>query len=763
MILALLACASEWRSLEPYPNPYDGPPQPPREKPLEVLAHGDEAWVALQGSVDRAGEHVVRVDLATGEVLDRVQVGSGPTGLVLHPDGEHLVVFNRFSNFLSLVDLGRAREVERVAVDFYSIEGAFDDQGRLWVTNRWRDAVQVYGPELELLDSVPVGSNPRDLVVTEELVAVAALTGGTVSLVDLETREERHRVDLGAPANGLAVVGDWLVVATLSESSHHTWDIDGTPNVNFQDLQNELAVIDLRTGELSRRYTSDTLCCFDYRDVHPDDLERRGDLLPPEETLSVGGALPEQVAASGSSLWVSYSASNQVQRFGLDERSGELVAGAVWPSAGHAPHGLALTGDRVLVTNRLSETLGVHTYDGALVHEVVVGDLSGGDFPATDAEIGELVNAVTAPLTVDGDQACTHCHREGGNIDKAFSMPLTAYGGQGLRMTMAYRGAADTRPWFFESAMDETNFRPVLNEFARSENFCCSDHTLWPEGAPEDCDEVAYAACEEPNASSIDGFDPTRGREPAAPRPSSHATRDGHVLAAMQELSGRTMSFGDGLTYEDPVTRERRPVELDFEGVTRALGLFLLQEPRLLPNPNDPERASASRGRALFMGTATGCSVCHVEPAMTLTAERNPFELPLRLAPVVSPHRAADGTNLDLLAEGFLDIFPDAEMESCVEVCGEAVCAEDPQACDHLRDVYFGVPSLRGIWDRAPSMLHDGRAQGLREVLCTPGHPALREGEVGYNERDGVPDTHGGTSHLTPAEIEDLIAYLESM
>ncbi len=36
-------------------------------------------------------------------------------------------------------------------------------------------------------------------------------------------------------------------------------------------------------------------------------------------------------------------------------------------------------------------------------------------------------------------------------------------------------------------------------------------------------------------------------------------------------------------------------------------------------------------------------------------------------------------------------------------------------------------------------------------------------GDRWYNERDGVVDSHGGTSHLTPAQIQDLIAFIESL
>ncbi|MCP4807484.1 MAG: hypothetical protein GY913_17870 [Proteobacteria bacterium] len=762
MILLLLACQGEWVTLEPYDNPHEGPEQPHRDKPLEVVVHGERAFVSLQGTVDDPGTHVAVVDLASGELVDRVEVGAGPTGLTLHPDGEHLVVFHRFTNFLSLISLKRLKEVERVEVDFYTVEGAFDDEGRLWTTNRWRDATQVFDTDLQLVGSVPVGSNPRDLVVGSEVAAVAALTGGTVSIVDLDTVEETHRVDLGAPASGLALVEPWLVVATLSASTHHLPEIDGTPNVNFQDLQNELAVIDTRTGEEAWRYTSDSICCFDYRDVDPEDADRQADLLPDESLWIVGGALPEQVTAHDGSVWVTYSASNQVQELRVNPATGALEPITTWDSAGHAPHGVAVTDSRVLVTNRLSESLGIHDHSGELKHEVVVGDVEGGAFPATDAELGELVNFVTAPISIDGDQSCAHCHREGGNIDKAFSMPLTAYGGRGSRMTMAYRGAADTRPWFFESSMDETNFKPVLNEFARIENFCCSDYTLWDEGAPVDCATQSYAECDEPNPSSADGFDPERDRGFEHERPTAYSTRDEHVLAAVESLVGRRESFGDGLYYEDPITREQEPIALDFDGVTRAIGQFLLAEPRLLPNPNPPDRGAVERGEALFESSGTGCAVCHPAPTFAVSLENNPMNLPLRMGPVVSPNRAEDGTNLDLIADGFVEIFPQSEMDTCDEICGE-LCLEDDRVCDDLRDVYLGVPSLRGIWDRAPSMLHDGRAQGLREVICTPGHPALEPGETGFNERDGVPDTHGGASHLTAAEVEDLVAFLESL
>ncbi len=774
-------------ALEPYVNPFtEGQPgwspQPDRLKPQEVLVTGDKVYVSLPGTPDTPGQELAVVDAVSHRLMTRIEVGAGPVGMALHPSGR-LLVFNRYSNFASVIDVVRDEVVQRPPFEFYAVEGAFTPDGeRLVVSNRWKDALLIYavdarsgGLDLGEPRSVEVGSNPRDLAVSEDgkWAAVGALTGMTVSIVDIARAKERSRIAVGGPVNGLAIAGDILIVATTSASTHHRAlegpdtdgdgvPGDGTPNVNFQDLQNEIAVYRLPDGAPLHRYTSDSICCRDYRDVDPGDEARGGDLLPDSETWIVGGALPEQVLVRDDEVWITYSGSNEVQRFTLDDETGALSPGPVWPTQGHNPHGIALAGETLVVTHRLSETLGFYARDGSPVAEVALGD--GPAFPATDAELGELFNFVTAPFTVDGDQTCAHCHREGGNIDKAFSMPLTRYGGVGMRMTMAYRGAADTRPWFFEAAMDESNFKPVMNEFARIENFCCTDYTLFPQGAPSGCSKDPPAACAEPNAGSSDGFDAQRIEGPYThARPHAAATRDLLFREVAEAMTGRTESFGDGLFFEDPISGERQPVPLDFDGMTRALGLFLMTAPRLLPNPNPGDDASARRGRALFESPSTGCSTCHPAPSFALSTDVNPLDAPLRMGPVVTPTRDADGLNLDLFAEGFAATFPKAEMDGCEAVCGAEACAENPNGCDDLREVRFGVPSLRGLWDRAPSLLHDGRAKGLREALCTPGHPALDPGQTGFNERDGLPDTHGGTSHLSREAILDLEHYLRSL
>lgn len=213
------------------------------------------------------------------------------------------------------------------------------------------------------------------------------------------------------------------------------------------------------------------------------------------------------------------------------------------------------------------------------------------------------------------------------------------------------------------------------------------------------------------------------------------------MLAGAKALLGRDTTFGDALTREGAIEGEPRGIPLDFDGVTRALGVFLLQRPRLLPNPHAYYATpAAGRGADLYRSPTVGCNTCHPLPLTTVTEEFNPSAVPLRFAAVITPRQNPSGDNVDRVTPGFVGAFP--------------------QTVQDDTGVRFGVPQLRGIWDRAGRFYHDGRAHSLREALCTPGHPALRPGEQGFNETFGMPDTHGATSTLSPEQIDDLVAFL---
>lgn len=112
--------------------------------------------------------------------------------------------------------------------------------------------------------------------------------------------------------------------------------------------------------------------------------------------------------------------------------------------------------------------------------------------------------------------------------------------------------------------------------------------------------------------------------------------------------------------------------------------------------------AAAQRGKALFFRDAVGCAKCHSGPYYTDSTLKKPFNL----------HDVGTG-------------------------------GDDPS---EKMGPKYDTPTLLGVYRTAP-YLHHGKAKTLRDVLTT------------CNKND----KHGKTSHLTPKEIDDLVAFLKSL
>jgi DNA-binding beta-propeller fold protein YncE len=788
------------RSLKPGPNPFGAEhplwaPQPHRDHPyaLALSVGGKRLYVVLQGVEDEPGHEVVVIDVEREKVVRRIAVGSSPTAIAMHPAGRFAVVTNRYSNFASVIDTHHDVVVSEVPVPFYTIDAAFmPDGSRLYLTNRWKDSVLRWdvavGDDFVVSGTnygkaaadqpmgIAVGENPRDLALSPDgsRLYVSTPTGLTLSIIDTSSDSETQRVWLNTPPGDVVASNSYVFISHTGRGTHHPPDAgydtnrdgepgDGSANVMFQDLQNEIGVLS-PDGDWLHNYTSDTICCSDYRDVDPDDPTRgealpapdtwpstRAAFLPPKETWIVACALPEQMAQTDDSLLVVCSGSNEVQQFSIapdGSLATEQLGGELFET-GMNPHGIVVTpdGKRAFVAERLGEyvtVLDLVSGPGA-ERRILVGDVGGGEYPATDAEIGEAINFVSSLFTIDGDLTCVHCHREGGNLAKAVAMPLQGDTVWGARMQMAYRGAFDTRPWFIESSMAETNFFPVINEFARKENFCCEqlDPLVWGNypSASSCYKQPEQSGCEHVLDCEVNPPPECADRAYGSP----HALRADHFLAAATKLLGRERTFGDAL-YDEWVDANgdlvREGIRLDFSGVTQAIGLFLLQRPRFYPNPNAALRLSAAEhGRDIFESSATGCSSCHPLPLTSVTKDFNPAGVPLLFPALVTPRlNLATGEPADQVNKLFLGTFPDTKQDGL--------------------GLHIGVPQLRGIWDRADAFLHDGRAPSLLEALATPGHDALGPGQTGFNETFGMGDTHGGTSHLSAEQMGDLIAFL---
>jgi YVTN family beta-propeller protein len=116
---------------------------------------------------------------------------------------------------------------------------------------------------------------------------------------------------------------------------------------------------------------------------------------------------------------------------------------------------------------------------------------------------------------------------------------------------------------------------------------------------------------------------------------------------------------------------------------------------------------AARRGEAIFARASVGCAGCHRGPRYTDSAD-GPLHDVGTCNPADLPHHDVEGRR-------------------------RAPCL-------------FDTPSLTGVGATAP-YLHDGSAATLRDVLTTR----------------NANDRHGRTSQLTPAELDDLVAFLESV
>ena len=426
---------------------------------------------------------------------------------------------------------------------------------------------------------------------------------------------------------------------------------------------------------------------------------------------------------------------------------------------GLRPVGVAADARRVVVANQLDETISIFDRTTGARRDVVVGDLQR---PAldTDAEKGELV-AHTSWFASDGDASCLHCHyRDTGDgrgwgaaetIGQDRHGHITPGGTLGIPQM---RNVYAIQPYYFEGTHRLSEGQGAdINEPASAFDF---DRPVWTG-----------------DFTSITSPIPADERRPLhlEMKEAFTTTLPGPELYDLEERRNTFLrrqslrAFGEAHGLKD---------------LYRYVADFLGHQTHLLPNPFDQEHPAVARGRHLFNDARVMCAVCHTPPEFTNKRLELTNNERRALPPLTTITRRDASYSLASVR--------------AVEVANELDDIDlDPDDRGRFEDVEgsFTTMQLRGLFDRPPVFLHHGRARSLREVLCTPDHPALgryrypvRLGpetarpdrrELGLNEttsrqpsgaldpRDQIPDTHGGTSHLTPRQIADLTAFLLSI
>lgn len=633
---------------------------------------------------------------------------------------------------------------------------------------------------------IAVGHQPRDMVISPDGKTLYVANSGSldVSVVDLETGRETRRLFTRSPVNDVVLADGRLVLATLGVGSGHPKardagrestdpahpeaefslvrdpetgkplplekqrplgpfdDTDGTAQEKFRDITNDIVICDPACGDVAAyraeeaftRYTSDTF------EALPGDV--KGDV--PEELLQVAGAFPEQIARRGETLYVTMSGTFEVQEWTVDAAAPparRLVPGRVF-STGLKPSGIAVAGETLVVADHIGESVTFIDVASGGSETLSLGRLEE-PFPATDFERGELF-VQTSVFSVDQDQSCVHCHYRDTNDGKAWSVSqVMGQSRSGEERTGGSRQVPDMRalvhkvPFFVEGTLSMDEPLTMIME----QNPLIDFQGATPVG---DFTGIVAAPDEEAKyAKSADMIVLATGR---------WSSKDVRLadLAKRREVHFARLS------------RKYLGAEYSIRDLQKFVGAYQGEEPRLLANPEDPGDPMVRRGRALFEDPRVGCSQCHPAPAFTdkvhVHNQNRAFPPLVTPAPRDDAHGLVSADRLDAI-NGFVRPW-DPDDRGRVEE----------------NESFFVAPSLRGVWAKPPRMLHHGHALALREIVCTPDHPALRpfpfprreferplSHERGLNALDGVPDTHGVTSHLSVFDIECLLRYLRSI
>ncbi len=661
--------------------------------------------------------------IAEGVPGPGVPVGSRPRDLLLAPDGSHLFVANTGSLDVSVLDLTTLRQERRIAMQSPVNDLAWDRDG---------------GEARLVMATLGIGSGHpavRD-PVREGWVKPAP-----------DTRAPERRWSGPWPTADMSEFRSPDSARVLGASEQDPLGpfdaVDGTVEEGPRDVASDLvvasprvaSVLGYRADEEATRYTSDS------QEALPGDV--KGAILP--GLMKVAGSFPEQITRRGDRVFVTMAATNQVQEWAVRPKAppeGRLEPVGVLPT-GFGPAGVAVAGDWLVVADRLGGTLTLHHLASELTRRVALDpDLP--EYPATDFERGEVV-AETALFALDQDQSCLHCHTRHSSDGKRWSNKATVGSGWrgedrfgGSREIPDLRALVQEKPLELEGVNDpyEMTFQV---------------HAMMP--------LVDFAG--ETPSGDFRGVTATAEERAGFRFGAAHEVKPGEKLRVAPDVDLRDLIARRSRFLAEAGRRWfGKPV--GFEEIVRLLGVWLEGESRLLPNPVDRRDPMVTEGRLVFESPEVGCSSCHPAPAFTergLSPELGPT-----FPPVVSA--APRDRTATLVSARYLDR---------VRYRIPAPAGADPGRIER-REGFYVAPSLRGLWARPPSFLHHGHAVSLREVLCTPRHTALRRfpeerhdiprpgrWEIGQNAIGAIPDTHGGTSHLSTWEIECLLAYLGSI
>ena len=158
---------------------------------------------------NRESDSVSVIDVATRKETRRIAVGTHPFGLTLSPDGTRAYTANVLSDDVSAIDIAAGRETGRVKTGQRPYVIAFAG-GRGFVTDQYSNTVTAFDPAtMQTLGAIDVGDHPEGIAATRDgkTVVVANWGDNSLSLIDPTSLKVVATIETG---DGPRSFGDFL-------------------------------------------------------------------------------------------------------------------------------------------------------------------------------------------------------------------------------------------------------------------------------------------------------------------------------------------------------------------------------------------------------------------------------------------------------------------------------------------------------------------------------------------------------------------------
>jgi DNA-binding beta-propeller fold protein YncE len=748
--------------------------QPFRSQPrsLALTPDGKKLYVTLPGREGYPDWRVAVMATSTRAVIEWIDLrppgqtrGLRPIGLKVAPvnpviyQNPYLVVLNQYGNFASVIDTNSDTVIGEFETGFYAEKLVFNRNGtRLYITDRFKDQVRAYrvdpGPFFTLIDEIPTGSsdlersNPRDLDLSADgrTLYVANTLGHTVAAINVadDANQLLKVLPVGGLSTDVKIAGRWGIVSgqetntklNQRESGHGlpTKDANGvaiknngqplgytpvmsdaTKATTFDDIGSELNIFDTTTNKFVYRYVdagrdiSQLVVAGQYVDLR--------DHVAAQKIIKGSG--PEQMTIRGNLLFVTYTHTENVQVFRINQ-SATSPAQLLTPldielTGGITPQGVEASpdGKTIYVANLQTEDvsfLGVDTvgnlqrqgYTAVGVTPSTVDPTTGGGGQglfATDEEVG-LRWFFSAAYSDDGQKSCGFCHWDGRQDGCQWNVAANAVGG--VKVCPQNKDISDNWPEWYEG----------LNNDFMAYASACNGEVLLGERAPTPLF---------PQANAVDRF---KAREQYV----LQKTAADSQAIGRPDLNGKAFKVG----YYDMAYLQI---------------LWSANETRRFPNPmtqfpDEALAAKVARGKQLFTlkvsGGGAGCADCHHNGNKTTNGVRDDTFQDFNIhEPGVISESTVDGNGPFFRPQNdyfFTKFGPPQDVGT-------------PQNFSSRNTKH-----LRAFWDSVPRWLHYGFAHTVREILLAPDSPLLLPGERGFNFRTVRTDHRRGANNL-PTEV----------